>query len=84
MAKRKYYRKARYGGGKFKPVIDGILVGAASGFLQGKIPMATPIATLGIGIFRNNTTLKTLGGVELGQALLGGLFGGGDVGGGVR
>jgi hypothetical protein len=80
---KKYYRKARTFGGGMKPVIDGLLVGAATGFLRGKIPYADPIATLGIGYFRNNATLKVLGGVELGEALLGNFFGGGN-GGGVR
>jgi len=81
---KKYYRKARTFGGGMKPVIDGLMVGAATGFLRGKIPYADPIATLGIGYFRNNPTLKVLGGVELGEALLSGFFGGGGNGGGVR
>jgi len=78
------YRRARSFGGGMKPVIDGLMVGAAAGFLRGKVPYADPIATLGIGYFRNNATLKVLGGVELGEALLGGMFGGGNGGGGVR
>jgi hypothetical protein len=84
MARRKkYYRYARSGGGKMKQVIDGVLVGAGTQFLNGKIPYSQPLVTLGVGIFRNNSTLKTLGGVQLGSALLGGVFGG-NGGGGVR
>jgi len=80
--KKKAYRYARGGGGAMKPIIDGVLVGAARGFLNGKIPFGSAIATLGVGFFRNNATLKTLGGIELGQALLGGVLGGGNGGGG--
>jgi hypothetical protein len=95
MAKRKRYyptryrtrtivKRARSGGGSMKPLLDGLIVGVASGFLRGKIPYADAITTLGVGYFRNNATLKTLGAVQLGQSLLGGVFGGGSNGGGVR
>jgi len=65
-----------------KPIIDGLIVGVGSSFLRGKIPYADPIVTLGVGYFRNNATLKTLGAVELGQALLGGALGGATEGSG--
>jgi len=80
---KKYYRRARSAGGSMKPIIDGVLVGVASGFLAGKIPYSNAVVSLGVGYFRNNTTLKTLGAVQLGQGLLGGVFGNGN-GGSVR
>jgi hypothetical protein len=81
---KKVYRKARSGGGSFKPIIDGLIVGVASNFLRGKIPYADAITTLGVGYFRNNTTLKTLGAIELGQSLISGFGLGGSNGGQVR
>lgn len=79
---RKVYRRARTSGGSFKPIIDGVIAGAA-GQLAGKYlgNMGHPIATLGIGYFRNNTTLKTIGAQNLG-AMLVSQFTGGNVGGG--
>ena len=79
---RKVYRRSRTGGGSFKPIIDGVLVGAAGGFLRGKIPYSDALVALGVGYFRNNTTLKTIGAMELGQALTSGMFGGGNGNGG--
>lgn len=76
------YRKARGGGGSMKPIIDGLIVGVASSFLRGKIPYADPLVTLGVGYFRKNATLKTLGAVELGEALIGGALGGSTATGG--
>jgi len=81
---KKYYRKARSFGGGFKPTLDGVMDGILASFLNGKIPYAGAISHLAIGMFRNNTTLKTLGGYELGASLLGGMLGGGNGGGGVR
>jgi len=68
---RKVYRRARTGGGSFKPIIDGIIVGAAGSFLRGRIPYSDALIPLGVGYFRNNTTLKTIGAMNLGQQLLG-------------
>lgn len=80
---KRVYRRARSGGGAIKPIIDGILVGAAGGFLRGKIPYSDALVALGVGYFRNNTTLKTIGAMELGQALTSGMgFGGNGNGGG--
>ena len=80
---RRYVRKARSFGGGHKQVIDGVLAGAAGSFLNGKIPYASPLANIGIGYFRNNSTLKTLGAMQLGAALIGGFgFGSGKAGGG--
>ena len=67
---KKVYAKARGGGGSFKPMIDGGLAG-----LIGQIATkwlgayGHPVATLGVGYFRNNTTLKTEGARELGALL---------------
>jgi hypothetical protein len=79
---KRYYRRARGGGGGAKQIIDGVIVGAAGAFLNGKIPYAAPIATLAVGFFRHNATLKTLGGIQIAQALMGGA--GLGNGGGVR
>lgn len=79
---KKVYRRARTGGGSFKPMIDGLIVGAAGGFLRGKIPYSDALVALGVGYFRNNTTLKTIGAMELGQALTSGMAGGNGNGGG--
>lgn len=78
MAKRKgfryrtktIYKKSRGGGGGFKPLIDGALAGAlgqiASKWLGA---YGHPAATVIIGMWRNNTTLKTEGARELGAQL---------------
>lgn len=80
--RKKYIRYARGGGGKFKPIIDGFIAGAggeiASRFLGG---YGHPVATLGVGYFRNNATLKTEGARELGAMLVSTLGGGGLTGG---
>ncbi len=80
---KKYARRARTAGGSMKPIIDGAIAGAggqlASGFL-GNYSM--PVVTLGVGYFRKNNTLKTLGAYELGQMLAGGFSGGNGGGGG--
>lgn len=80
VAKKRYYRRARYGGGKYKPLIDGAIVGIAERFVGGMIPVPGAIK-LGVGIFRNNTTLTTLGALQLFGNFLGG---NGGNGGGVR
>ena len=80
---RKIYRRARGGGGSMKPIIDGVLAGAAGGLATKYIGnMGHPIATLGIGYFRNNTVLKTEGARELGAMLVTQFVGGSNVGGG--
>ena len=66
-----------------KPIIDGVLAGAAGGLATKYIGnMGHPIATLGIGYFRNNTVLKTEGARELGAMLVTQFVGGSNVGGG--
>ena len=79
---RTVYRRARGGGGKAKQIIDGVLAGAvgsyAGNFLGG---FGEPAAYIGIGWFRKNSTLSTLGGVQLG-AMLGSMLGGGGSGNG--
>lgn len=77
------YRKARGGGGSFKPVIDGLIAGAGANLIKKfvNVPFADDIAVLGVGYFRNNTTLKTLGGMGLASDLLGGMNLGGTNGG---
>ena len=81
MARRKkYYRRARYGGGKYKPMIDGLLAGAIERFAGQYIPVPGAVK-LGVGIFRNNQTLTTLGALQLVNSFMGG---NGNGGGGVR
>lgn len=87
-AKRTYHRARSFGGGgKYggitKNVIDGALVGVVNTALPKFIPMQEPLVTLGVGWFRRNPTLTTLGGIQLGAQLgqmlsggLGGIFGG--------
>lgn len=81
---RSYARRARGGGGNgnMKGVIDGVLAGAVGGlatkFIGG---YGQPVATLGIGWFRHNPTLMTLGGMQIGNMLTG-MFGGGSSSGG--
>ena len=74
---KRVYSRSRGGGGKAKQIIDGVLAGAvgsyAGNFLGG---FGQPAAYIGIGWFRKNSTLSTLGGVQLGQ-MLGGMLGGG-------
>ena len=78
MAKRKtrtVYRKAkrvyrRASGGGFKPVIDGAIAGAAGNVASKFLgSYGMPAAAIGIGIWRKNSTLKTIGGLELGAML---------------
>lgn len=81
-----YRRARRAAGGSMKPIIDGALAGIA-GQLAGNFMggFGQPIAHLGIGYFRKNNTLKTLGGIELGSMLgqrVGGMFGGNGTNGG--
>lgn len=79
------YKKARGGGGSFKPIIDGGIAGAAGEFLTRWLGnWAHPVATLVTGQFRNNTTLKTEGARELGAMIVSQFgAGGGQVGGGL-
>jgi len=79
---KKIYRRARSGGGSMKPIIDGVLAGAG-GTLATKYIGAygQPVATLGIGYFRNNPTLKVLGAMQIGNILVSSFVGNGGVGG---
>jgi hypothetical protein len=74
---RTVYRKARgaysrRSVGGTKQILDGVLAGVG-GQLAGKYVggWGAPIATLGVGMFRNNTTLKTIGGLEIGGMIAG-------------
>ena len=60
-----------------KPIIDGVLAGAG-GMLATKYlgVYGQPIAHLGIGYFRHNNTLKTLGAISLGNILVSQFTGG--------
>lgn len=67
---RKVYSRARTAGGKTKSIIDGILAGAGGSVATNFIgPWGQPLAYGAVGYFRNNTTLKTLAGVAIGQQL---------------
>lgn len=84
---RSYVRRARGGGGNgnMKGVIDGVMAGVVGG-LAGKYlgSYGQPIGTLGVGWFRHNSTLMTMGGIQLGSMLTGmiGLGGNGNGNGG--
>ena len=85
---RSYARRARGrrggGGSVTKNAIDGVLVGIAQTAIPDVIPMQDPLIALGVGWFRRNPTLMTLGGVQLGAQLggmIGGITGGSKVGG---
>ena len=53
-----------------KGIIDGVLAGAAGSLASKYIgSFGSPIATVGIGWFRKNPTLTTLGGIQLGNML---------------
>ena len=70
---RSYARRARGGGGggNMKGIIDGVLAGAAGGLATKYIgAYGSPIATLGVGWFRKNPTLTTLGGMQIGNMLV--------------
>lgn len=81
-AKRTYRRAASRGG--FQPIIDGLIAGAGGKLASNYIGVwGVPAATLGVGYFMKNSTLKTIGGMQLGS-MIGGLMPGigGGVGGG--
>lgn len=68
-----------------KPILDGAIAGVAGGILSNWLGgYGRPAGHLAVGYFRKNNTLKTIGGVELGEALAGGIGGmfGGNGGGG--
>ena len=80
----KVYRRARGGGGKFKPVIDGGLAGLLGGLATNYVgDFGHPAGALAIGWFRNNNVLLTEGAREAGALLANMLpgMGGGNEGG---
>ena len=84
MAKRRSYRRtvrrARSFGGGMKPIIDGVLAGALGGVLTNYIGgYGHAAATVGVGYFRNNVTLKTEGAREIGAMLASNFFGGSGI-----
>jgi len=75
---RRVSRARSWGGGKnsvTKNAIDGVIVGVAQTALPDVIPMQDSLIALGVGWFRKNPTLVTIGGIQLG-AQLGGMVGG--------
>jgi len=83
---RRVVRRARsIGGGGLKPVLDGAMAGALGEFATKYVGgWGHPAATLGVGYFRNNVTLKTEGARELGAMIVSQFgFGGGQAGGGL-
>lgn len=59
----------------FKPVLAGVVGGAAGGLAAKHLPLgayAQPIAHIGVGWFMKNPTLMTIGGMELGASFFGG------------
>lgn len=91
--RRRYYGRARRifsrargrGSGSItKNALDGVIVGVAQSAIPDMIPMQDPLIALGVGWFRKNPTLVTLGGIQLGAQLgsyVGGGLGGLKVGG---
>lgn len=85
-ARRIYHRARSYGGrggsqGITKNIIDGVIVGVAQNALPDVIPMQDGLIALGVGWFRRNPTLTTLGGIQIGAQLgsyVGGMIGGGS------
>jgi hypothetical protein len=88
IARRRRFAKARSAvsrsrifGGKHKDLIDGALAGVAVAIIPDNIPYGDDIAVLGVGIFRNNQTLKVLGAMGIigklaNNAMSGNLLGG--------
>ncbi len=68
---RRYARRARsYGPKGTKTIIDGVLGGVGASIGSKYLgSWGAPAAYIGVGYFRNNNTLKTLGAVQLGQQL---------------
>ncbi len=65
-AVRRYHKSS----GGFKPIIDGLLAGAGGQIATKWLgAYGHPVASLAVGMFRNNTTLKTEGARELGAQL---------------
>lgn len=64
------YVKSKGGFGNFKPIIDGGLAGLIGQIAQRWIgAWGHPAATLGVGMWQNNTTLKVEGSRELGALI---------------
>jgi hypothetical protein len=90
MARRRSFRRARSyarrarggkgsGGSVTKNAIDGVIVGIAQTALPDVLPMQDALIALGVGWFRHNPTLMTLGGIQAGAQLgsmVGGVLGG--------
>lgn len=65
------YTKSKGGFGNFKPIIDGLLAGGIGQLAQRWIgAWGHPAATLGVGMWQNNTTLKVEGSRELGALIV--------------
>lgn len=89
---RRIYRRARRSGYKSRKaginrvagnVVDGVLTGVAQSVIPDSIPFADELAPIGVGWFRKNDTLMTLGGYSLGTKLasmITGGFGGNSTG----
>lgn len=64
------YAKPKGGFGNLKPVIDGLLAGGIGQIAQRWIgEWGHPAATVGVGFWQNNTTLKVEGSRELGALI---------------
>lgn len=80
-----YARGGGLGGLITKPIIDGLIAGGLGQFASKYIGLwGHPAATLGVGIWQNNSTLKTEGAREIGAMIAQQLpvVGGGRTGGG--
>lgn len=78
-------RKGILGGIATKPIIDGLLAGGLGQLASKWIGLwGHPVATLGVGLWQNNSTLKTEGAREIGAMLAQQIpfIGGGRTGGG--
>lgn len=67
---KKVYSRSKGGGGGFKPVIDGLIAGVGGQFASKFVGnYGIPAGALAVGLWRNNTVLKTEGARELGILL---------------
>jgi len=68
--------------GSFKGVIDGALAGIVSGIASKYVGgWGSTVGSLAVGWWRNNATLKTIAGIQLGHQLAGMIPGIGSTGG---
>jgi hypothetical protein len=76
------YRRAS-SGNSFKPIVNGVLAGAGGKLATKYVgSWGRPLAYVGIGYFMKDNTLKTLGGIGIGETIGSMVTGNGGNGGG--